>query len=299
MGKTGAAAALVLATETPEGGSLAKLLAARVEREGSANLPPKRGLTATLYDARTPPGITLTEYLGRWVTYAHSDASIIVFATCYMDRMMAFRKIKLTPHNVHRILLSALIIAAKLRDDTPYANQHYAEVGGVSHGEINRLECAFLSDLQWDLCVTKDQYQATLESLCPTTARERKFKDTSVQTLRHADPAALRSPQMSQAKDPSESVSESGSGSNGCSSPSIESATVDGSIGPDADASEDASTESNTPMGIPILSTFGKFATSLMRMPGRCAPSPDEQRRIYQGWECEIDDDDEPVDPIE
>eukprot|EP00662_Eupelagonemidae_sp_cell21_P022995 gene22995-18681_t len=60
MGKgSGVAAALVLATEAPEGSQLAKLLVARCAAGDRGLDGPPRGSAATVYDAKTPPGITM------------------------------------------------------------------------------------------------------------------------------------------------------------------------------------------------------------------------------------------------
>lgn len=161
------APALVLATEVPEGIQLAKLLRARAEKGDKAGSWPALRPTqatwrdrVTVYDARAPPSITLTDYLSRWVTYAQVQQSVIIIAAIYVDRMLERTAKPLTLYNVHRILFGALICATKLREDAPFSNQHYADIGGVCLQEANRLECSFLNHVGWDLHVEVQEYDA-------------------------------------------------------------------------------------------------------------------------------------------
>ena len=77
------------------------------------------------------------------------EISIIVFKNLsQLERHPRGFNFKLTQANVHRLLLSALVLAAKFYDDIYYSNQHYAKVGGVSHKEIDLLEYQMLCLLQ-------------------------------------------------------------------------------------------------------------------------------------------------------
>jgi hypothetical protein len=41
--------------------------------------------------------------------------------------------------NIHKLLLSAMVVAAKYWDDDSYLNSYYAKVGGLAVGELNQL----------------------------------------------------------------------------------------------------------------------------------------------------------------
>ena len=60
-------------------------------------------------------------------------------------------KIILNSLNVHRLLITAVLIAGKFQDDCYFNNVHYAKVGGISHEEINQLEQEFLEKIQYRL----------------------------------------------------------------------------------------------------------------------------------------------------
>ncbi|KAE8687309.1 Cyclin family protein [Hibiscus syriacus] len=72
----------------------------------------------------------------------------------FLQRIDAY----LTSLNVHRLLITSVLVAAKFMDDQCYNNAYYAKVGGVSREELNRLEMKFLFDLDFRLHVTTEVF---------------------------------------------------------------------------------------------------------------------------------------------
>jgi Cyclin len=64
----------------------------------------------------------------------------------------------LTELNVHRVIITAILLAAKFFDDAYYNNAYYAKVGGVHTSEINGLESDFLFRINFSLYVTSDEF---------------------------------------------------------------------------------------------------------------------------------------------
>lgn len=113
---------------------------------------------ATVFDAASPPEITVREYLNRLVQYADCSQECYVMAAIYSDRV----GMAITPANVHRLLLAGLVLAAKWRDDFYFSNDFYSLVGGVSLTEVNRLELELLDRVNWRAHVTEQQYEREL-----------------------------------------------------------------------------------------------------------------------------------------
>ena len=65
----------------------------------------------------------------------------------------------LTELNVHRVLITAILLAAKFFDDAYYNNAYYAKVGGVHVSEMNSLEVEFLFRINFNLRVVPEVYQ--------------------------------------------------------------------------------------------------------------------------------------------
>jgi len=64
--------------------------------------------------------------------YASCDPECFVLALVYIDRLIQRNSLLLTSLNVHRIIITAIMLPAKFFDDQYFNNAHYAKVGGVS-----------------------------------------------------------------------------------------------------------------------------------------------------------------------
>jgi hypothetical protein len=88
-----------------------------------------------------------------------------VLALVYIDRLITLRRVVLDALNVHRVLITSVMLAAKFFDDLYLDNEHYAAVGGIPNHEMNTLELEFLFLLEFNLHVTTadyDLYRTTL-----------------------------------------------------------------------------------------------------------------------------------------
>jgi Cyclin len=64
----------------------------------------------------------------------------------------------LTDLNVHRVVITAILLAAKFFDDAYYNNAYYSKVGGVLVSEMNGLEVDFLFRINFSLHVQPDMF---------------------------------------------------------------------------------------------------------------------------------------------
>ncbi|GJZ41585.1 cyclin-U4-1-like protein [Tanacetum coccineum] len=70
--------------------------------------------------------------------------------------------------NVHRLLITGVMVAAKFMDDLYYNNAYYAKVGGISTTEMNFLEVDFLFGLGFQLNINP----TTFHTYCSYLQRE-------------------------------------------------------------------------------------------------------------------------------
>lgn len=77
----------------------------------------------------------------------------------YIDRLIQRNNFLLTELNVHRVVITAILLAAKFFDDAYYNNCYYAKVGGVLVAEMNGLEVDFLFRINFSLHVTPDVFE--------------------------------------------------------------------------------------------------------------------------------------------
>ena len=63
--------------------------------------------------------------------YASCSKECFILALIYIDRLIQRNNFLLTELNVHRVVITAVLLAAKFFDDAYYNNAYYAKVGGV------------------------------------------------------------------------------------------------------------------------------------------------------------------------
>ncbi|KAF9544415.1 hypothetical protein EC957_012119 [Mortierella hygrophila] len=91
--------------------------------------------------------------------------------------------------NIHRLLITCLMVAAKFTSDLFYSNARYAKVGGLSLPELNQLELVFLFTTQFDLNVKEEELQRVGDALLKFKNRETTTSDSQVSLP--APPAAI------------------------------------------------------------------------------------------------------------
>jgi Cyclin len=77
----------------------------------------------------------------------------------YIDRLIQRNSFVLTELNVHRVVITSILLAAKFFDDVYYNNAYYAKVGGVLVSEMNGLEVDFLFRVNFSLHFTPDEFE--------------------------------------------------------------------------------------------------------------------------------------------
>mmetsp|Transcript_24178 Transcript_24178/g.33900 ORF Transcript_24178/g.33900 Transcript_24178/m.33900 type:complete len:272 (-) Transcript_24178:184-999(-) len=114
---------------------------------------------AAAFEAPVAPDITISDYLDRIVKYTPCSAECYLIALVFIDRIIESKSIRVTRHNVHRLLITSIMIASKLMDDGTYNNKYYSHVGGISVKELNHLECEFLMLMDYNLNVDHDTFE--------------------------------------------------------------------------------------------------------------------------------------------
>ncbi|KXZ50651.1 CYCU1 protein [Gonium pectorale] len=135
---------------------------------GSQHMMPTGKLT--VFHGLRPPPIGLQAYLERVAKYTKCSPVCFIMALVYMDHLAQRDPDMLpTPFNVHRLLLSGVLLAAKLTDDHYFNNAFYGRVGGVSVQEINRLELELLRLMDYRLHVPWEELRGMLKQLVAGT----------------------------------------------------------------------------------------------------------------------------------
>lgn len=121
--------------------------------------------------------------------YASCSPECFVLALVYIDRLIQRNSLLLTSLNVHRVIITSVMLASKFFDDQYFNNAYYAkvrrgacgsfrrgavqpslaptlvacvlalQVGGVPTPEVNNLELEFLFSVNFSLHVATDVYE--------------------------------------------------------------------------------------------------------------------------------------------
>ncbi|XP_075522055.1 cyclin-U1-1-like [Primulina tabacum] len=112
------------------------------------------------------PGISLEKYIERIYKYTSCSPSCFVVGFVYIDRVLhKYPDSLLVSLNVHRLLLTSVLVASKILDDVHYNNAFYARVGGVSITELNRLEIELLFLLDFGVTVSSRVFESYCQHL--------------------------------------------------------------------------------------------------------------------------------------
>jgi len=126
--------------------------------------PPQRHLN--VFNAQNPPDVSISDYLARIVKYTPCSAECYLLSLIFIDRVIQNHQLRVNSYNVHRLLLTTTLMAAKLLDDATVNNKYYSHVGGIPIKELNNLECKLLCLMNYDLNVSTysfELYQYELE----------------------------------------------------------------------------------------------------------------------------------------
>ncbi|EPS72561.1 hypothetical protein M569_02197, partial [Genlisea aurea] len=110
--------------------------------------------TITVFHGLRPPSLTIRQYIHRIFKYSSCSPSCFVVAHIYLDRYVHRTRLRWNSLNIHRLLITSLVVAAKFMDDLFFKNSYYARVGGISTAELNELELKFLFAIDFRLFVS-------------------------------------------------------------------------------------------------------------------------------------------------
>eukprot|EP00756_Hemistasia_phaeocysticola_P034805 Hpha_TRINITY_DN16542_c9_g1::TRINITY_DN16542_c9_g1_i1::g.135925::m.135925 len=103
--------------------------------------------------------LDISAYLSRWMRYTQAESDEVLLALIYMDRACQTSGVVISKRTVHRLLLAALVLAAKWTNDHLHSMQYYAKVGGVGLDDMVALEMSLLQDIGWNMFVSNEHFE--------------------------------------------------------------------------------------------------------------------------------------------
>jgi len=114
----------------------------------------------TRFHALQAPQITVKAYLNRIAKYSNCSEECFVLALIYIDRLIKHNgNFLVNSLNVHRLMITSIMLAAKFFDDQYFNNAYFGKVGGVLSKELNLLETEFMFMINFNLYVETEIYE--------------------------------------------------------------------------------------------------------------------------------------------
>ena len=98
--------------------------------------------------------------------HARTPAESYVHALCYIDRLKQSAGIELGPLNTHRVVITAVMLAAKFFDDSHWDNTAFARIGGITIAEVNRMELEMLFATNFNCKVSEVEFARYFREMC-------------------------------------------------------------------------------------------------------------------------------------
>jgi hypothetical protein len=122
----------------------------------------------TRFHSRSPPRISVQDYLQRLTTHATLSPPILLSMVYYIDRLCAlYPAFTVSSLTIHRFLIASATVASKGLSDSFWTNKTYARVGGIGMTELAMLELEFLFKVEWRIVpqpeVLVDYYQSLVD----------------------------------------------------------------------------------------------------------------------------------------
>ncbi|KAK6940822.1 Cyclin PHO80-like [Dillenia turbinata] len=141
----------------------------------------------TIFHGSRAPTLGIRQYIDRIFKYAGCSPSCFIIAHIYMERFLQRMDVCLTSLNVHRLLITSIMVATKFVDDAFFNSAYYAKVGGVSTMELNRLEMKFLFSLDFRLYVSVETFRRYCSMLEKEAASGLQIERPPIQACRVKD----------------------------------------------------------------------------------------------------------------
>ncbi|CDP11817.1 unnamed protein product [Coffea canephora] len=118
------------------------------------------------FDGVRAPSISIGKYMERIYKYTNCSPSCFVVGYVYIDRLVhKYPDSLVVSLNVHRLLVTCVMVASKMLDDVHYNNAIYARVGGVTNAELNRLELELLFLLDFGVTISSQVFEIYCQHL--------------------------------------------------------------------------------------------------------------------------------------
>ncbi|KAI8078624.1 cyclin-domain-containing protein [Halteromyces radiatus] len=160
--------------------STIKMLACLLERITKTNdklvgdiKKPMKRTPYISFHAQSLPTIDIEAYLTRILKYCPCANECFLSLLVYFDRMST-SGLRIDSYNIHRLMITGIMVSSKYFSDVFYTNTRYAKVGGIPVTELNALELTFLKLNNFNLNISLEELELYGDQLLEHWIREKR-----------------------------------------------------------------------------------------------------------------------------
>eukprot|EP00756_Hemistasia_phaeocysticola_P033587 Hpha_TRINITY_DN16473_c1_g1::TRINITY_DN16473_c1_g1_i10::g.163527::m.163527 len=117
------------------------------------------------FDCVSVPAISVTDWMTKLKPCAGDDTTFVV-AIILIDRLLRRHDMFLGPFNVHRLSVTALLVATKRSSENGNSlNKVFAKKCRLPLENLNTMERTFLNMINWDIGISQSDYADTVDAL--------------------------------------------------------------------------------------------------------------------------------------
>lgn len=135
-----------------------------------------------------PEELNVYNFMKNVLIRCRMEKEVSVISLVYIEKLVEKSGIQINAKNWKKVLLVAMILASKVWDDESFENKHFATVlTQFSLKEINEMESAFLSMLDFEVYVTQKDYASayfTLRTYADSKCRSFPLQALDVESVR-------------------------------------------------------------------------------------------------------------------
>lgn len=116
-------------------------------------------LVSFYFVTNPPPIMPFPVYVKRILDESGCGPEVLICACTWLKRLGRMRPgLDISAWTLHRLFLAAMVVAIKYCNDFYWDNTEYATIGGITLGELNKLELIFAHQLMdWRLFVDTER----------------------------------------------------------------------------------------------------------------------------------------------
>lgn len=120
-------------------------------------------------------GLSVMDFLHRMCKYGKAPPEAVICCGLLVYRLLSHVSWSLDSHNAHRVIAAAFLLAEKTSSDEISGVTHHTKLSGIPAKELIILERALLTQVNWEICISAEEYSQFCSLLDAFEPRPKNF----------------------------------------------------------------------------------------------------------------------------